>query len=596
MTAEITILSVILGVLVMLFITELLRVDIVALLCMISLAWTGLLTPAEAFSGFSSNAVISIIAVMILGYGIEQCGLMKKLAAPIVTLAGKSENRLICLVSLTVGGISSFMQNIGAAALFLPALRRISRESGIPAARLVMPMGFAVILGGTVTMVGSGPLILLNDLLHHSGLKGYGLFAVTPVGAVLLASGILYFVAVGKHLLPLRSDEKSDARTQEKLIDTLNLNTVVHLMCIPPNSSLIGKTRDRSGLWDDYHINLLAVADYKEVDYAPWRMTRFNAGQSLALFGCDEDVRRFYADYGLTECYTPQQFNYIMNPDNAGFAELIVRPGSSLAGKTLRQIALRKNFDVEPVMMLKGSKEIRGDFSDIQFEPGDIIIVYGLWEKIGKFKDNEDFILSSQVENKTAGKYGTFKVGAVLLGVLAGVVLGVKLPLILLSGVLLLLFMKVITMDEAYKAVDWRTVFLIAGLIPLGVAMEKTGAALLISRQMMSLLQGSHVFILMLAMAALATLFSLFISNVAAVVLLVPMAINLARSAGIDPAVLALLTAICSSNSFLLPTNQVNAFLMSPGGYRTRDYIKTGGILTVLFIFICTGVMYLVMV
>lgn len=592
MTTDILVLLVIIAVLVFLFITELFRVDVVAIIGMLTLVWVGILTPSQAFTGFSSNAVISIIAVMILGYGIEQCGLMKKVAKPIVSLAGKSENRLISLISLTVGGISSFLQNIGAAALFLPAIRRICRESEIPASRLLMPMGFAAILGGTLTMVGSSPLIMLNDLLNQAKLDSYGLFASTPVGMVVLLSGILYFVLGGKRLLPHRTPEKAGKLTQRKLIDTLNLNSIVYLMSIPENSSLVGKTREEAGLWKNYQVNLLALADDDEVEYAPWRLTRFSANQGIAIFGCKEEVTRFFEDHNLQKCDDPKKFNYIMNPESAGFAELIVLPGSTVVGSTLRTIALRKNFHVEPVLLLRGNEEFRGDFSDVTFEPGDIIIVYGLWENIETFKKNENFILASAIEGQTPKKFMALKVGLIMAGVLVGVISGTKLSVILLSGVVAMLLLNVVTIDEAYKAVDWRTVFLIAGLIPLGVAMEKTGAAVLISQQLMVLLTGSPVIVILLAVAALTTLFSLFMSNAAATVLLVPLAINIAQAAGIDPGPMALMVAVCTSNSFVLPTHQVNAFLMAPGGYHTMDYMKTGGLMTVIFIIVCVGFMY----
>lgn len=595
MTTDILILSVILLVLVILFITELFRVDVVAIMGMLALVWTGILTPGEAFSGFSGNAVISVIAVMILGYGIETCGFMNKVSAPIVKLAGTSENRLMVLISMTVGVISSFLQNIGAAAVFLPAIRRISKESKIPSSRLLMPMGFAAILGGTLTLVGSSPVIILNDLLNQAGLSSYGLFGSTPVGLVLMFSGILYFILGGKHLLPDREQKlkRGRGRTQQQLIDTLNLDATVHLMHIPDNSPLVGKTREESGLWEKYQLNVLAISDRGSIDYAPWRLTRFSAGQEVAVFGCKEEVLRFFKDHRLGRCKHEKHFNHIMNPESAGFAELIIRPGSAAVGVTLREIALRKNFDVEPVILLKGNDQYRGDFSDVPFEPGDVIVVYGLWEKIERFRQSDRFILSSVIEGQTPQKHMNLKVSLIMIGVLAGVILGASLPVVLLSGVLLMLLSKAITIDDAYAAVDWRTVFLIAGLIPLGIAMEKTGAALLISKQMMGILAGSHTIIILLSIAVITMLFTLFMSNAAATVLLVPLVINIAQQAGIDPRAAALLVAVGTANSFVLPTHQVNAFLMSPGGYSTRDYMKTGGLMTILFLVVVTGFMYL---
>jgi di/tricarboxylate transporter len=594
MTPEILYLLIILLVTVIFFIIEIFRVDVIAIMCMLSLVWIGILTPREAFSGISSSAVISIIGVMVIGYGVEKSGLMRKLSAPIIKIAGKSENRLIALVSLAVAGISSFLQNIGAAALFLPALRRIARDSKIHSSRLLMPMGFAAILGGTLTMVGSGPLILLNDLLTQAELKTFHLFSSTPIGLTLLAVGIIYFVLLGKRMLPKHSEgEKSKEDRQQKLIDTFDLHTTVYLSRIPEKCRLIGKTREEVELWKKYRLNLLALSEEKEVRYAPWRMTRFSACQELALFGDKEDVAHFFEDYNLQACNQPRHFQRIMNPESAGFAELIILPGAGIIGKTFRQIAFRKRFDVEPVLFIRGNTEWRGNFADIPLMPGDVIIVYGLWEKIEPFKKNEDFIIPTPVEKVPArGGKGVWA-GLCLAGVILGVVIGIKLPVVLLTGAMAMVLLKVVSIDEAYQAVDWRTVFLLAGLIPLGIAMEKTGAALLISNQMMTLLENSPMIVILLAVGLLSTLFTLFMSNVAATVLLVPLVINMAQAAGIDPAAAAMLVAICASNSFILPTHQVNAFLMSPGGYHTKDYIKTGGAMTFIFLIVSVLFIYL---
>lgn len=593
MTTDISLLLVILVVTMILFVTELLRVDIIAILAMLALGWTGLLTPAETFSGFSSNAVISVIAVMILGYGIEKSGLMRRVSGPITRMAGGSENRLVTFISLAVGGISSFMQNIGAAAIFLPVLRKITREVKIPLSRLLMPMGFAAILGGTLTMVGSSPMILLNDLLINAGIEPYHLFSSTPIGLTLLLAGIFYYLVIGKHLLPKHPVTEECKDRLQKLIDTYNIHTTVYLFHIPKDSPLIGKTREEAQLWKTYRLNVLALSEAGEVTYAPWRMTRFTASQEIAVMGEKEDVARFFEDYNLHACNSPGHFRAIMNPQSAGFAEVIIPPGSGLSGKSLRQIAFRKTFDVEPMMLIRGTVERRGDYADIPLRPGDTFIVYGLLELIKNFEKNEDVILSASTvdgEPRAGGK-GRWAAGVLALVVL-GVAAGIKLPVVLMTGALALVFTKVITIDEAYRSVDWRTVFLLAGLIPLGIAMEKTGAAVLVADQMMALLQNSPVFIVLLAVAVLSTLFTLFMSNAAATVLLVPLAINIARTVGIDPAAAAMLVAICAANSFILPTHQVNAFLMSPGGYHTRDYIKAGGLMTLVFLFTAVGFVY----
>ncbi len=571
--------------------------DITAILVMLILAWSGVVKPSEAFSGLSSNAVVSIIGVMILGYGIEKSGVMKKIVKPILDIAGKGEKRLIGFVSLVIGGLSAFLQNIGAAALFLPAIIRISKRTRIPASRLLMPMGFAAILGGTLSMVGSGPLIILNDLLKQSGEESYGLFSVTPLGVVLLATGIMYFLFFGKYVFPGKdrreNDDEMQTGVQQQLIETWHLQCTTYECIIPEKSSIIAKTREDAGICKDYGLNLIAMKEGDEVLYAPWRYARFAAGQRLVLIGRIEDVERFASDFSLNVPSESRLCDELERPENAGFAELIIPPKAPVAGKTLREIALRKSYHVEPIILLSGENEERGDFSDRKFEVGDALIVYGLWEHIKTMGDNHNFVLITPVEVEISRQGKPVTAAACFLAAVIMVIFGVQLSVALFSGALAMALLGVIKIDEAYRAVDWRTVFLLAGLIPLGIAMEKSGAAEYTAGLMMNLLKNSHPMIILMAFSALAGLFSLFMSNVAATVLLVPLVMTAGRMTGLDPRAMALLVAVSASNSFILPTHQVNALLMSPGGYRNKDYIKAGGIMTLLFLFAASGIIYL---
>jgi di/tricarboxylate transporter len=593
MTIEIALVLCVLAVTIVFFITELFRVDVVAIIIMLALAWLGLVRPLEAFSGFASNGVISIIAVMILGYGVERSGVMSRVVRPIIMAAGSSEARLIGLVSAVVGSLSAFMQNIGSAALFLPAMMRISRNSKIPASSLLMPLGFAAILGGTLSMVGSTPLIILNDLLRQGEQQRFGLFSVTPIGLVLVAAGILYFLALGKYVLPARMKEKGYVSPQKELIETWKLPSTIYRYVIPPESGLIGKTREEIGLWIDYNLNLLALAENRDILYAPWRHTRFAEGQRLALIGTPDDIARFAADYHVRSAGDTEQFENLRNTERSGFAEVIIPPRAPVAGKTLREIAMRKTYSVEPIMLLAGDREERGDFSDQVLHPGDAIIVYGPWENIKLLGDNHNFVRVTPIEAEATGKSRPLTAMLCFLGAIALLLSDVPLSVGLMSGALAMILLGVVPIDEAYKAVDWRTVFLLAGLIPLGIAMDNTGAAKYIATQVMELLKGSHALLILSAVAILSTVFSLFMSNVAATVLLVPLAMIIGQSAGINPRALALLVAVCASNSFILPTHQVNALLMAPGGYHNVDYLRAGSIITFLFIVITVGFIYL---
>jgi di/tricarboxylate transporter len=591
---EIALVLGVLGATVILFVSEKIRVDVVALIVLVSLAWLGLVTPQQAVSGFASNAVMSMIGVMILGYGIDRSGVMSRITRPIIDLAGSSERRLVALVSGVVGVMSGFMQNIGAAALFLPAMIRISKRTQIPVSRLLMPMGFAAILGGTLTMVGSGPLIILNDLLAQGGLNKYGLFDVMPIGLILLASGVGYFLLFGRYVLPVGEEIPKPTGTQKDLRDTWDLPNTVFEYLIPEGSPLVGKTREEAGFCANYKVNLIALAEGDDVTYSPWRYTRFVAGQMIAVLGERDDVATLARDLKLRRMTDLSEFEELREGTSAGFAEIVIPPRSRVVGKTVREIAMRKNHVVEPVVLLSGKVEQRGDFSDVPLEAGDALIVHGRWDNIKSMGDRRDYVLVTPVEAMQMG--GTRRpIPAVLclVGALVLAILGFPLSISLLTGAAAMVVLGVLSMDEAYRAIDWRVVFLLAGLIPLGLAMEQTGAAEFIAEGLMTYLQEAPAVLILVAIAALSTVFSLFMSNVAATVVLVPLVIIMGNMLSLDPRGLCLLVAVCASNSFLLPTHQVNAMLMSPGGYRNSDYLRAGGVMTVLFIIVAVCVIFL---
>ncbi|HSG28744.1 MAG TPA: SLC13 family permease, partial [Candidatus Krumholzibacterium sp.] len=482
MDSQIVLVLSILVVTIILFITEKLRVDVIAILILLVLAWTRLVTPREAFSGLASNAVISMMAVMVMGYGLDRSGFTNILIRPIIKLSGSRERGIISVISLAVGSLSAFMQNIGATALFIPAVNRISRRLGIPSSRLFMPMGFAAILGGTLTLVGSGPLIILNDLLHQGGLDGYGMFSVTPVGIALLAGGIIYFIIFGKYVLPSRGDEEGGRTAQRRIVESWHIPCEIDGFRILPDSPFVGMTFEETGLWSKYNLNLLALCRSddctgEDIEYAPWRSTRLEAGQQIALLGSSGDKQKLLESGGLEAVKSSGFLDEVRSGTGMSFIDLILPHKTPAVGKTIRELAIRKNFSIEPVMIDTGGEEHRGDISDIPLTPGCTLIVYGHGPNIMSFAANHGFIPVTPVESERPP--GSKPLTAFLCFALsiALVIMTGKLPVALFSGALAMVLLRVIDIDELYRAIDWKTVFLIAGLIPLGVAMEKTGAA-----------------------------------------------------------------------------------------------------------------------
>ncbi len=591
MTQEIAITYGILLLAIVLFVTEKLRTDLVAILVMILLAWSGVISIEEAFSGFASNAVIAIMGVMILGYGIDRSGLMNMLAKKITNTVGNNEKRIMVSVSATVGILSSFMQNIGAAALFLPALRKIGKQADIPGGRLIMPMGFAAILGGTLTMVASGPLIVLNDLLEDGGYDGFNLFSVTPIGLALLAAGIGLFYFFGGVILPSAGKEEEGERKKDlqKLYD---LPKELREIRIPRESPLAGKNIEEIKIWENYDLHILGICEEDSIIYVPWRKTTLKENQSLVILGEEEKLETFIKQKKLIEKEQLEHFSELSQEEYAGFAEIIVPPRSAAIGKTLGEVALRKNFKVEPIVYIHQQGH-QTNLLDKPLEAGLEMVVFGRWEDLKQMRSSQDFVIMSELQTpEKKGKdrklQALFSMGMALVLV----IIGFSLPLSFFSGALLMVFLGVVPKEELYQAIGWRTVFLLAGLIPLGIAFEKTGGAELAASWMMEIVGGWGKLPIILAIALLAMIFSLFMSNVAATVLLVPLVLIIGENFGMDPRALALLVAVGTDNSFVLPTHPVNAFTMGPGGYRNKDYMKAGGLMSISFLVVLVTMIY----
>jgi di/tricarboxylate transporter len=592
MTVEIIIVLIILISVILLLVLDLFRIDVVALLCLLALSWSGILEAPEVLSGFASNAVIAMLSVMILGHGIAKSGIMDRFSKRVADFAGDSRPKITAVMATAAGSMSAVIQNIGAAALLLPAILNIARRKNIPPSQFIMPVGFAAILGGTLTMVGSGPLILVNDLLATADLDSYQLFAVTPVGLTLLISGISLFLIAGQWILPQTGGGEQPKTTQQLIVDKWQLPITVRYFLIPADSPMAGQTAEALRIWDQYQLNVLGVAADDGSDFAPWREARFAAGQQIALLGNDDPISRAAANFGLQELAQSDKLDILRDPTTAGFAELMIPPRSPLVGKSLRQMRMRKRYSVEPILLIHKGENVHGDFSDVTLAAGDTFVVYGLWDNLEEVRAAGELALVTELaeEKRDYAKSG-LALAAFLLAI--GLALsGATISVAFLTGAVAMILLRVMTIDEAYRAVDWKVVFFLAGLIPLGTAMQKTGAAQFLAESVMTVVVGQHPLLFLAAVAIITTLFSLFMSNVGATVILVPLAISMAQIFGVDPRPVALLVAVMAANSFLLPTHQVNAFYKTPGGYQNADYLKAGGILTILFLCVAVTMFY----
>ena len=582
---------------VFLFITEWIRLDVVAILMMVILPLLHLVTPKEAFVGLSSNAVISIIAVIIIGAGLDKTGLINRLVKPILKIAGKSQSNIIIAISLAIAAISSFMQNIGAAALFLPAVQRISKSFDIPISRLLMPIGFCAILGGTITLVGSSPLILLNDLITPFKLKPFSLFDVTPVGLSLVICGILYFIIFGRFVLPqgtknIQEDTRFSSQDAGNPIDEMG---TPYELTTPDNFTDYREPVRVDDLRRHYLVNVVAITEPPDIKVkSPSGDTVIRSKVDLVVFGKKKDVERMARLEEMLLKENLKTFANDIDSQTSGTVEAVVAPRSSFEGKNINKINLQEKYAVTPMAIYRQGEIYRSHIDEVPLQVGDSILIHGTWKKLKMLHDDGTLLFTTPVDVELMRPEKAALAGMWLaVSLLMILVFKIQLSVCLMTGAVGMVITKVLSIDEAYQSVDWRTVFLLGGLIPLGMATEKTGTAAWIARAVLSATGKVEPIVLMTIIAVLSTVFTLVISNVGATVLLVPLVVNMASEVGADPRMAALIVGLATSNSFLLPTHQVNALYMGPGRYRSIDFMKAGGIMSILFILVMIGAIYI---
>ncbi|MEX2259335.1 MAG: SLC13 family permease [Woeseia sp.] len=611
MTADIAIVIAISVFAMFLFVTGLLRVDVVAILVMTLLGllvyvpgFDTLLDVDILFSGLSSNAVVSIIAVMILGAGLEKTGVMEQVAWAIMQYGAKAERPVVGITSGAVALLSSFMQNVGAMALFLPVISRISSRTGTPMSRLVMPAGFCAILGGTITMVASSPLIMLNDLLGSSNrslpadqqMAYFSLFDVSPIGLALVAGGLAYFLLFGHRLLPADTSGTSQRGrgTVRYMRRVHGIDAAVREVEIPRDSPLVG--RDIQSVQQEFEVRIVASSYANRVLVSPPIEAPIAAPATLAVIAQPDALKRFVAEGKVRIRPKLREFRHLLARSIAGVADIVVPPDSALIGKTVREVRMRMTYGLSLLSIYRGGQAITTKLQDIPFQAGDTLICHTRWDGLAALERDRNFVVVTS--NYPREPRSPYKV-AVALGFFSlalGMVLftDILLPVALMTGAVGMIVFGVLAIDEAYYAVSWKTVFLLAGLLPLGHAVESSGAANYLAQHLLHQVGDAPVWIIQAVIAVISTILTLVMANVGATVLLVPIAISVAVSIGADPAMFALTVAISTSNSFIIPTHQVNALIMGPGGYRVSDFMRVGSIMTLLYLVISLTMLNLV--
>lgn len=603
LTPDIFLVLCIIAMTIILFLTEIVRVDVVACLVLVLLGLTKLIPHTLLFSGFSSEAVIALIGIMIMSAGLERTGIVAKMSYFIMRYGKGNENRLR-LMLMSVGGFcAGFLRSVGTVAIFLPVVTRIRQANGIPKSRLLMPLGFAAILGSTLTMLGTGPLILLNSLLLTLGglTNQYGrmtpelpLFCVFPIGCVLLIMGILYFAFLNKWILPpleVKSNLLSNGGSPTYFKRIYGIGADFCECRVPPLSSLANNTVKQWEWLVPPTIAILGIKIGNNVRIPPLRKTIVKPGSVIAMLGPKEEIEAFSKKYGLRMSPYLTAFAEKLNPTHGGLCEAVVPPSSQLVGTGLGDLHMRRQYGIQVLAVHRGTKVSRGkrEMGGLTLRAGDTLGMFCEWGALGQLEKNPDFVVVTSDFPRQKMHSGKMGLALFFFAVAIGLILtGLSVAVGLLVGAVGMMFSGVISIDDAYEAVSWKTVFLIAGLIPLGTAVQMSGTSEWLTQYILRIFSHTSQTMLLLGLGLLASIGGIVLSNVGATIVLVPLAVKLAQAVGADPRAFGLMVAVAASNSFILPTHQANALINLPGQYKVMDFVKAGGLMSILYLLIVT--------
>lgn len=581
---------------IILLLTERLRADLVALLVVVALGTSGVLTSEETFSGFSRAAVITLLSIFILTAGLERTGVTRRVGDLLVRVAGTSERRLVVTVMLAGAFLSLAMNNVAAAAVLLPAISGASQRSGVNPARLLMPLAFGTILGGMATLLTTANIVV-SSLLSDRGQKGFGLLDFAPLGLPIVAAGVAYMALWGRRRLPERTPAEmmEDLQRQEAgLAEVYHLGETLSRAGVPERSGLIGLTLAGSRLREAHGVNVLAIERGGQIVRAPSPAETLRAEDVLVLSG-ELDAPGLAGDL---DPLPPRHWRQReLESRSVVLVEAVLSPRSDLIGRTLRETRFRDRYGMGVVAIWRAGRSLRTGLTDLELQLGDALLLQGERDRLPVLRAESDLILLDRglSEPPPSRRRGRLAL-TVMIATLAVAATG-RFPVgeVMLGGALAMILIGAVSMDDAYQSIEWRSVFLVAGMLPLGTAIAKTGAADLITQGLLSVLGGAGPLALLAGLVALAILLTQTMAGSAVAAMIAPIAIQTAERIGADPRTFAMGVALACSVAFLTPLGSpVNILVMGPGGYRFRDYLRAGLPLTILVFALIVGLLPLI--
>ena len=582
------------------FISGKIRSDIVALCALVSLTLLGILEPKEALEGFSSNVIIMMIGLFVVGGAIFQTGLAKMISSKLMKLAGNSETRLFVLVMFVTSLMGAFVSNTGTVAIMIPIVVSMAMSVKMNPSRLLMPLAFASSMSGMMTLIGTPPNIVINEELIKNGYDGLGFFTFLPVGLVCAVAGTLLLLPLSKKFLSkpgaLSGASASSGKSLKTLVKEYGIANSLHRLQVNAGSLVVGKMIGELNIRKNYSLNIIEVRHVERsqrnllaknvVQQAADSDTILRVDDILYVTGNEEIVKVFAEKYNLeilhdSENATKNGLDFY----DIGVAEIVVMSSSSVVNKTIREVEFRSKYNVSVLGICRKNKYILQGIADETIHTGDVLLVQGTWDNIGALeKESTEWIVVGRPLEEAAKVTLDYKApiaALIMLGMIAVMVFDFipvePVTAVMVAGLLMVLTGCFRNVEAAYKTINWESVVLIGAMMPMSIALEKTGVSAWISNSLVSLLGGYGPILLMAGIYFTTSFMTMFISNTATAVLMAPIAMSSAVQVGVSPVpflfAVTLGASLCFASPFSTPPN---ALVMPAGQYTFADYVKVG--------------------
>jgi di/tricarboxylate transporter len=593
MTGEILFVFGLLLITIILFVSGLFRLDVVAIMVIITLILSGLLSPTAALAGFGDPVVLLIAGLFVVGEALFRTGVAYAIGDWLMSVAGTNESRLLILLMLVVAGLSAFMSSTGAVAIFIPVALNLAAKVGSSPSRLMMPMAFASLIGGMLTLIGTPPNLVVSTQLAREGLESFGFFDFTPIGLLVLLVGIAYIMLFGRRSLPRGEGVEGAAKDRLSLIDLAeiyNVTNQLHRLRLWAGSALEGKTVGQALLRTRYGVTVLGVErqQCRTKTVKPALIgTQFRAGDIIYVVGTDEEVDRLVKAEELERLEIGEGQSKVAAQE-LGLVEVLLAPRSEVVGKTLSEARFRERYGLSVLAVLRQGEPLKKELIETALAFGDSLLMGGGWTQIDLLQGRQkDFLvlnlpkeMSEVAPNRSKAPWA--------LTVTLGMMLLMTFKLVdavtaVLLAALAMVLVGCVSMKDAYRSVNWESLVLIAGMLPMATVLEKTGGVELIVNTLTESLGEFGPIALMAGLFVITSIFSQFISNTATTVLVAPIAVGTAMEAGVSIYPFLMTVALAASTAFSTPVaSPVNTLVLGPGGYKFNDFIKVGVPLQVL--------------